>query len=206
MAHVLARLSGFGWTLLPFFPFRFERVAGRPRAVRVIRDDKLRREAVFDLEGRPEVSLLAGTANAEEVAELSPSKVGDDFRVETSVFTAAWPDGFAITSSEPGTPCPFDYLGDDGALIFMQGPVAQARVARLDSMCAPGQRIIDGGAHPTGSWVEFAYEHNGSAHVQRHTTVAWGSGNALIVTAQAPLAAATRMRRAALTVVDSLRP
>jgi hypothetical protein len=206
MAHVLARLSGFGWTLVPFYPFRFERVARRPRAVRVIRDGDVSRGAVFDLESRPEVSALTGTANAEDVAELSPSTVVDDFRVETSVFTAAWPEGFAITSSEPGAPCPFDYVGEDGTLIFLQGPVAQSRVARLDSMCAPGQRLTDGGAHPTGSWVELAYEHDGRAHVQRHTTVAWGSGLALIVTAQAPLAIAERMRRAALIVVESLRP
>lgn len=28
--HVYARVSGFGWTLLPLAPFHFERAAGSP--------------------------------------------------------------------------------------------------------------------------------------------------------------------------------
>src|SRR5262249_6351185 len=33
--HVFAWVAGFGWTLMPYAPFRFERVEGRPRSLSV---------------------------------------------------------------------------------------------------------------------------------------------------------------------------
>src|SRR4051794_8052276 len=99
MGHVLARVSGFGWTVVPFFPFRFEHVAGNESALRVQRGGATPKGATVSFEASgPRVDLSPGTPSAAEVCDLTPSKVAGDFRVETGVFTIGWPAGFDIVS------------------------------------------------------------------------------------------------------------
>jgi hypothetical protein len=87
--HVYARPAGFRWVLLPLAPFRFERVAGRPRSLLAehLGEEGVRR-ATLDFGGaRPSVELAAGTARLEDVLDLLPGPGLDHWRIETSVFT-----------------------------------------------------------------------------------------------------------------------
>ncbi len=207
MGHVLARVSGFGWTVLPLFPFRFEHVNGNERALRVERGGATPKVATVSFEtGRPRVDLSPGTPNGADVCDLTPSKVAGDFRVETTAFTIGWPADFDIVSTEPGGPSPFDFVRNDGCLVYVQGPLSLARVPKLEAMCAPGQRIVDRGTHATGEWVELVYEHDGRMHWQRHTTVSWGRESMMIVTAQSPEGQAAKTRAAAAFASGTLEP
>ena len=102
--HVYVRLTGFGWTLLPLAPYRFERVDCQDRRVVVShnREDGTRR-ATLDFGGtEPVVRLDGGTADLGEVLDLVPGAGLDHWRIETTVFTARWPASFALASQSPG--------------------------------------------------------------------------------------------------------
>ena len=49
--HVWSWIAGYGWTVMPYAPFRFERVGGHPRAVRVQR---------FSVDGAREAPVTIG--------------------------------------------------------------------------------------------------------------------------------------------------
>ncbi len=201
--HVYARLTGFGWTLLPLAPFRFERVDGRERTVLAIHDpgDGPRR-ATINLGGaKPIVHLGERTSDLGEVLDLIPGGGCDHWRIETTVFTARWPSGFALASPPgPGMPSPFDLLGPDGALIYVQGPLPRRDLRGLDRIAAPDQVIRRHGRsagrswwppgwavrHPGWSWVELEYRHEGSPWRQVYRLADLGGGYACVVTKQAP--------------------
>lgn len=125
--------------------------------------------------------------------------------METSVFTVGWPAGFDVVSSEPGGPSAFDFLSKNGALLYVQGPLAQARVPKLEAMAAPGQQIVDRGTHGAGDWVELTYEHDGRTYWQRHTTVRWTPETLLVLTAQAEAEQSPSTRAAALFALGTLK-
>ena len=205
MGHVYARVSGFGWTIVPRFPFRFEHVEGDARALCVEHAGSPPRSAIvrIDADG-PRLTLSPGTPNAADVCDLTVSDASEAFRVETSAFTVGWPVGFDVVSAEPGGPSPFDFLSEDGSLLYVQGPLAEARVPRLEAMAAPGQRIVDRGSHGAGEWVELTYEHDGGAYWQRHATVRWAGEMLLVLTAQALAEHSARTRHAAAFVLGTL--
>jgi hypothetical protein len=207
MGHVLARVSGYGWAIVPHFPFRFAHVEGNARALRVERGDPTPKAATVIIEaGGPRLELSSGAKSAAEVCDLIASDALDGFRVETSVFAIGWPTGFDVVSGEPGSPSPFDFVSDEGSLLYVQGPLAQSRVPRLEAMSAPGQRIIGRGTHPAGEWIELSYEHGGRAHWQRHATVRWARETMLVLTAQALVEQTDTTRAAASFALGTLRP
>jgi hypothetical protein len=88
--HVLARVSGFGWTLIPFAPFRLEQSGHGPRSiVAEYHAAGGTRRAVVHLEGgSPEVELGEGVESLDEVLSLMEGPDHDHWRIETTVFTA----------------------------------------------------------------------------------------------------------------------
>jgi hypothetical protein len=207
MGHVLARVTGFGWTILPLYPYRLSRVDGDPRALQVAREGSRPAAAIVHLApGAPRVDLAEGTESANEAFDLLPSKIEGDLRVETSVFTAAWPDGMELVSTEAGAPSPFDFLRSDGCLVYVQGPFDAARLSKIEALCAPGQRIVDQGKHPKGAFIELEYDHDGARHWQRYATVFWGDQTLLVVSAQSLAEQAAFTRAAAAFVLASIEP
>src|SRR5438445_1255340 len=140
MSHsVYARLSGFGWTLLPGAPFRFERVPHRPRLILVEhRTADGPRRAMLDFDD-PAVELAEGTSRLEEVLEFTEGPNFDHWRMVTSVYSVRWPEGFAVgsTTDPPG----FDFIGPNGTLIYLQGPFDCSHVPPFEEMASPEQQI-----------------------------------------------------------------
>ena len=166
--HVYARLSGFGWTLLPRAPFWLERVPGRRRTVLARHDHPAgSRQAVVTVGGEaPGVELAAGTAALAEVLDLLPGPGWDHWRIETTVFTARWPESFALASAPSPGP-PFDLHGPGGALLWVQGPVLLDRLPAPPAMAGAGQRVRRHGWSSRGGWVELAYDRDGVPWRQR---------------------------------------
>ncbi len=205
--HVYARLSGFGWILVPRAPFRVERLPGRPRSLLARHDSPAGpRQATISLEeARPVVELGSDTAALNEVLDLLEGPVRDHWRIETTVFTARWPESFALTSAPSPGP-PFDLHGPDGALVFVQGPIGPARLPALTAMAGPGQKVKRHGSSPGWGWVELEYTHEGIRWRQTHRVLEDGHGYALVVTAQTPERWAELTDAAAEVVAGSLRP
>src|SRR5262249_2669766 len=153
----------------------------------------------------PAVELGQGTTALEEVLDLLEGPGWDHWRIETTVFTARWPESFALTSAPTPGP-PFDLHGPDGAFLFTQGPFAVGRLPALTEMAAPGQTVLRHGRSPMGGWVELEYLHDGAPWRQTHRVVEHGGGYALVVTAQAPERWATLTDAAAEEFATSLRP
>jgi hypothetical protein len=203
--HVFARLSGFGWTLLPLAPFRFEQVPGRPWSVVAThqKPDGLKR-AVLTFGGKnlPDVELGEGTASLEEVLDLCEGPDRDHWRVETTVFTIHWPQGFALESSADPGPPGFYLHGPDATLLYVQRAFPRGRVPAPAAMAGPGQAVRRHG----NTWVELEYLHEGTAWRQTHWVVDLLRDHACVVSVQAPERWAGLAEATAAEVAVSLEP
>jgi hypothetical protein len=132
--HVYARISGFGWTLLPRAPFWLARVPDQGRSVVVEHETPTgpRRVTLAFDGGAPRTELGETASAVKEVLDLFQGPDLEDWRVETAVFTACWPDGFVMVS-DPQPPG-FSFRGPDESLIYVQGPVPTERLPPLTAM------------------------------------------------------------------------
>jgi hypothetical protein len=206
--HVYARLSGLGWTLVPLAPFLIERPAGRPWPLVATHEGpgEVKRAILsFPANNLPDFEFAEGTTSLGDVLDISQGPDLDHWRVETSVFTCRWPDGFALASAPSPGP-PFDLHGPGGSLVFVQGPFGLTRLPPIDRMVGPEQTVFRSGSSPRGGWVELGYEHGGVPWRQTHRVVEDGRGFALVVTSQAPEQWARPVEQAAEVVAASLAP
>jgi hypothetical protein len=217
--HVFAWVAGFGWTLMPNAPFRFERVAGRPRSVSVehfcasgagrvvvtVSDDdrRVRSEPARQI-GPPVdvVELIEGAA----FEHWAHGAAYDHWRVETYPLSVSWPDGFAVDSVEQLPPPAFYLVGPDDARIWVQGPLPRERVPPLDRMEGLGQtteRIATGIGGPL---VELRYVHDGGPWRMFHCVVERDPRWTCVVTAQTPERWREFVQAAVEEVAASLTP
>jgi hypothetical protein len=200
-AHVYARLSGFGWTLLPHAPFRFERVPHRPELLLVETNVQgVPKRAKLDFSRpNPAIELNQGTDGLEEILDFTEGPMCDHWRIETTVYSIRWPEGFAVQSQQE--PPGFDLLGPNGTLIFLQGPFDPRNLPPPAEMVGEGQSV-----HQLGrNWVELSYLHDGVPWRQTHRLVAFGQ-DVVVVTSQAPAKWNTLVSAAAVNVSESLSP
>jgi hypothetical protein len=190
MSHVLARLNGYGVQLIPYWPYRFVRSAGDdPKSVCVVRTTP-----DGDVTARVDARRPQTVDGVVDVAtEPSP----DGWRVETSVFSVPWPDGFEVASPTDASDRVNFYLHSaEGAMIYPQGPVLNDRLPASEALAVEGQRIVGRDVIDDIQVVELAYEHEGERWWQGHWMIPWTSARTLIFTAQAPARAAELTRRA----------
>ncbi len=203
--HVYARLFGFGWTLLPLAPFRFERVPGGPCSVVVVRRSAGGvKRAPLSSGGNnlPDVELGEGTASLEEVLDLCEGSDRDHWRVETTVFTIRRLAGFALESSAGPGPPGFHLHGPDATLLYVQGPFPRGRLPAPSAMAGPGQTVRRHG----DSWVELEYFHEGTPWRQTHWLVGFLQDHAYVVSVQAPERLSGLAEAAVAEVAESLEP
>lgn len=218
--------------MMPHAPFRFERVPGRSRTARVRRhgpSGTLEATVTVLENGEVEWELGPGTERLDQALDLlrgaafghwTTGASYDHWRVETSVFTISWPEGFAV-ESVPSSPPPFDLVGPDDARIWIQGPIPEARLDPLDRMEGPGQRTERIMECAGGPLVELVYEHEGAPWRMFHCIVDRNPPRrrgvlsflrreppryACVVSAQTPERGADRAREAVEEVAASLTP
>jgi hypothetical protein len=133
VGHVFVRLSGYQVRLVPYWPYRFARVDADPSAVEVTR---------WTASG-PATAVVDPThpSPVAEVVDIQDGPSTGSWRIETSVFTALWPDGFTIESSQDAADHTLFYLlGAERAAIFPQGPLPVERVPAAAGMGGRGRR------------------------------------------------------------------
>ncbi|MFI9786974.1 hypothetical protein ACIHEI_26230 [Kitasatospora sp. NPDC051984] len=207
MGHVFARLTGFGMTLIPVWPYTFERPDHAPGTVRVTRwEGQTAHTAVVTGPAAQPTIELADAQSATEVVEVLAGPDERVWRIETSPFSVEWPEGFSIDSPPAGdTSTPFCLFGPAGSLIYLQGPRSLDRIPPLTQFVAPGQTIVGHRTEAAFEAVELAYQHDGIAWRQCHHLVAFTDTLGLVVTAQWPAAHSDQVRRAAELVARSVR-
>jgi hypothetical protein len=216
--HVFAWVAGFGWTLMPYAPFRFERVSEQPKSIRVEHTSPLgtRRVVIVVAEDgqtvRSEpahqdgprlavVELIEGAA----YSNWDHAAAFDHWRVETSVLSVRWPEGFAVRSVAHAPPA-FELVGPEAALIWVQGPFANGSLPPLEQMVGPGQTIERTVATAGGPLIELRYIHDGTAWHMFHCIVSRYAGADCVVTGQTPASGRDMVRAAVIEVAASLTP
>lgn len=199
MGHVSVRLSGYQVRLVPYWPYRFARVDADPRAVEVTR---------WTASG-PATAVVDTThpSPVADVVDIEDGPSTGSWRIETSVFTALWPDGFSVESSQDAADhTPFYLLSAGRAAIFPQGPLLVERVPAAAGMVGAGQTLVDTWRVGGIEVVELDYEHEAERWWQSHWRIPHGGQGILILTAQAPTREVTTTRAAAELVATSVVP
>lgn len=206
--HVFARVAGHGWVLLPLAPFRWVQRPdeldptveathfpddGDERTVRIrIRQNDVHWEAVTP--GIPLDSVL-------DVYETQLGGIG--WAIETAVFRCTWPQDYTLQSSS----VPFDLVGPNEELIWIQGPVPAEQVAPPAQMLDPGQTLISVEEWPGKAEVEVAYTHEGVRWRKFYHVLDLGDQPyKIIVSAQAEERFAEGLRAASRLVFQTLEP
>ncbi|MFC0548893.1 hypothetical protein [Kutzneria chonburiensis] len=202
MGHVFARLTGFGMTLIPIWPYTFDRVEHRPGSVKVTRwaGDTAHTAVVT---GPADVELT-GAESPGEVVEVLTGPAGSVWRIETSPFTIDWPEGFSIDSPPADdNSSPFLLFGPAGSAIYLQGPYRRDRIPPLTQLAGPGQTLVDQQSAAAFDAVELEYEQGGNTWRQTHHLVDLGDER-LVITAQTPATHGIQVRAAAELMARSV--
>lgn len=206
MGHVFARLTGFGLTLVPIWPYNFRRSPHTPGTVSVTRwVGETAQTATVTGGGDSPAIALTGVEAVDQVVDVLEGPDERVWRIETSPYSVEWPEGFEIDSPPAGdNSSPFHLWGPNGSLIYPQGPLKRERIPSLTELAGPGQTIIARQNGPGFDAVDLAYEHEGADWRQSHHLVPFGADRVLIITAQSPAAHAALTRQAAEIVARSV--
>jgi hypothetical protein len=195
VTHVLARLTGFGMTLVPNWPYCFEREHDGSEAVRVTR---------WTSSGPAQVVIEPGRrVDGQDIVDVADGADVPYWLIETSVFGVRWPAGFTVESPQDGSDStPFYLQGPGRTTIFPQGPVPSARLADPDALVAPDQTVLARRSEDSGvAAIELSYVHDDEPWWQGHWTIPCRPAHLLVLTAQSLLASAEQARVAVEEVV-----
>ncbi|MCA9574563.1 MAG: hypothetical protein R3B40_27655 [Polyangiales bacterium] len=203
-AHV--RIAGHRVALVPKAPFV---LTPTDEGVEVVHRGMLARLRVVGDSLRYVVD--GGARGLHDLMAAVDTDYAGPFRLETSDFVCAWPDGFRVASPDREGPFLFDLLpeaqGDEagaGCLVFVAGPYAPELCPSVDALVTAGRALLAREDHETHSVVEVAYEHRGVPQRQWHARFGVGE-RIFVLTAQGPEDAFDAARAAAQQMVSSLR-
>jgi hypothetical protein len=206
VGHVLARLTGFGLTLIPISPYTFQRSNYTPGTVNVTRwkGPTAHTATVTGPADAPSINLT-GAQTVDEVVDILSGPTEPLWRIETSPYLVEWPEGFTIDSPPANdATSPFYLRGPEDALIYIQGPYPSDRIPPLNDTAAPGQQVTDHQHGPDFEVVELTYQHEGADWHQSHHLVPLNDALAVIVTTQSPATQAPQTRLAAKSMARSV--
>jgi hypothetical protein len=119
----------------------------------------------------------------------------------------AWPEPLAIHSAKDGRrPPAFELHAPGGGFMFFQGPFRPEKLPPREKMVGLGQTLARMGEAERYGWVELSYRHEGAPWVQRHYLILLRPGHTLVLSVQAPAAAAGATMALADRVAGSVLP
>ena len=195
MQHVFTAIGGFGIRVIPRAPFQAR--VDEPLILDVEVGGRKRARVVATADGH-HVALGPETDDPAEVMDVVPGPPDREWLLQTARTTLRFPRTYVLHSVEDGSPSPFDLLGDEGELIYMQ-PAPDT--ISVDDMLAPGQRETD----RAGEIIEASYEHEGAVWCQRHIIVRLGVGHTRVLTLQATEAQMAHARPVLAAMARSAR-
>ncbi len=169
--HVYARVAGFCLAVMPRAPFRARHADEPATAIDVEHDSpngRLFARIIPDKVGY-QSRLDRVTESLSDVLDIEAGPDIDHWRIETSIFTCCWPQGYLLCSNNfPDDPGPFDLVGVNSELIYIQKPKV---LPDVEEMCAPNQTVLEVYRDADSEWIELAYDHEGVPWRQRHEVV-----------------------------------
>lgn len=196
--HVFAWLAGFGQCVIPWAPFRIERLPGNPRGVICSRSGvwtTTRLEIELSATGgTPRLRASGWPWLRQRVAEVLPGRARghlpppptDGWQIQCELFVVPWPEGFALRSTESFPP-PFDLEGPGESCLWVQGPVTGGELPPLAEMKTDEQRFVAEHPGERGAIAEFEYEHEGIPHCMFQGVIPYVDTQVLVVTGQCPV-------------------
>jgi hypothetical protein len=185
------RLVGHGIVAVPHVPFRIERTPQSATTLRVLG------------EAHDEIVDLAAIARGDAVSDLvdvAPGPSGP-WRIETTIATCCWPDGFAI-ASDPDDLSPFLLVGPNDAMIWFAGPVPRAKAWPIERLATDDQRVRAVADRGDDARLDVDYVEEGAPWWQRRYVRTWGDDRAVVLTAQAR-AIDEELARSAIDAVEA---
>lgn len=205
MTHVFARVAGFNLTVVPHAPYRMRYADAASIAIDVeylSPNGQLFARLIPD-RGGYKSKLDQDTKSLLDVLDVEAGPDLNEWRIETTVFTCCWPRGYAVCSTSfPKDPAPFDFVGGNGELIYVQHP---RHLPDVGEMAAPDQTVIKVARTADSQWVDLEYDHNGIRWRKRHEVVIL-LDRRVAVTMQSPAQFAGDAVTAAQQVARSLAP
>lgn len=203
--HVYTRLAGFQLAVIPRAPFQIKRYDAPLGVIDITCQSPDGRlfARLTPKDGGYTSQLDQQTPSLYDVLDVEDGPALNDWRLETAVFTCAWPHGFALLSNNfPHDPGPFDLFGNNHEMIYVQRP---RHLPGIEEMCAPYQTVRHIEKNGDSEWIELDYTHDGTAWIQRHEIVALPDAR-YAVTMQAPEAFAEEAAKAAHQLAGSIAP
>jgi hypothetical protein len=188
--HLLAVVTGHGLRILPLDPCVVTRGPGN-RSLDIYREKRFVR-ILADGAGGYTTQFDQHTKRLHDIARVDEGLAQDDWQIETGRFRAVFPSGFALRSVEVHAPTPFELVGPEDSLIFVQSPLEPPSP---DQLVGPGQEVTMRGE----TWIELSYEHERAPWWRRHE-IAHG----MVFTAQAPEPVKPQASRALQRILKTL--
>ena len=190
---------------MPRAPFRARHADGPAPAIDIEHDSPAGRlfARVISDNGGYHSKIDQCTKSLSDVVDVQRGPAIDEWRIETSIFTCCWPQGYQLCSNSfPDDPGPFDLIGVNDELIYIQKPKV---LPHVEKMVAPNQTVVDVHCGHESEWIELEYDHDGESWRQRHEVVLL-LGERFVVTMQSLSDSVEATVDAARQVARSLRP
>lgn len=183
--HVFARLTGLGQTILPQSRYRVSRIDDDDRRLQIsASDDALAADLQIET-GAATYALAEGTSTLAEVCTITAGPQSKEWWIETTHFDVQWPAGTTLTYTELAA-APFDLLGSEGVVAYLQGPFPRERLLSPSHLGALGQALVTEGTTGGHRWAEFSYQYEGESWHQRQCAILAGEGTGFLLTTQCP--------------------
>jgi hypothetical protein len=225
-------VSGYGVTFTPRLPFEMGRGPGKaPDTLLVAHAGAELKNAIItpgptanrgplkkERLGKPEdnawiyrqgadgtaIALGAGMKDLAEIGKAVPGRIDRGWSIEAAGYRIAWPEGFKLLSTEPGSEWPFELEGARGVMIVLRGPLKGLKaVPPPAKLVAPGQKVVGEGTVGL-TWIEVEYDQSGQTWRQKHYYGRVGKDTIVLVTGQGPASQAAAITRACETILESL--
>lgn len=157
-SHIYVAASGYGLRVIPrSAPYRYRLSSEPPNLEVECCDGGEWRFAVVIPTGGGYRSRIAEPAESlAEVADIVAGPDYDGWWLDTSRYRVPLPPGWTAVSDQISPP--FDLVGPDGSLVYIQTPGRQPSLSDLPS---PGQDVLGTGGDALGEWIDVAYVHEG---------------------------------------------
>ena len=169
--HVFARVAGFQLTVVPRAPFRIRHAGSPPNAIDIEYHSPNGQlfARLIPHDGGYKSKIDQHTESLFDVLDVETGPDINHWRIETTIFTCCWPLGYALCSNNfPNDPGPFDLVGPNNEMIYIQHPNNLPDVAEL---CAPDQTVVNIKRNAESEWIDLEYDHAGLKWRQRHEVI-----------------------------------
>lgn len=173
MSPTRARLSGHGAFVIPRPGYQLARVDGGPASS--LRVTYREESQLVEIGGTEPIS--------EQLLEVLADPSSAAWRIQTDTFACAWPAGFVL-ADDPDELSAFVLAGENGALIWVSGPMPAERALPIENLADEDQTVRAVADEGENARIDLDYVLDSEPWWQRRYVLRW-DGEVLVVSGQA---------------------